>query len=514
MTKKTFLFFLLFISVSFLQPAFSQSAVLTWLNTPINANSSDRSICSFADGNEKYELRLQRAGLNQEAFIPILEIQKNGSDKIKSISVNLGAGKSNEPLQLASANYENGIIYVLLLGDVAPGVYNFYAAKLNKEGELKGDLKLLKIPANAGANKGTPYLVSANSGVGSGVFSLLLFAFGNETPETRSLVFNGSEKLALGVLAFNQKFEIINSEILTIQSKNEGIKINQIYLAAEGDLLLSVQTGIDKKAKSWLYHTHIYRLNSLKIEELSINPLSSKRILIKDRANELCIAWCEQNKVSDPVKIWVQQYEKGEFKKVREHSFILVNAEIEDLKLPLQGRNFDLIHLETKPEGVFIMGTFFEQKENKVKKGKVTMPDKRFEYYYSLIKLSSENQIKWFNFPIFIEKSAYSPALSWEDDRIYLVYNTHYKNLLPDAKSNILLLQKDVAKNACVVAQKISIFEGTISKETVFTQKEKLRLLTAYAEISGVKFNIDAITKQSAGDAYKNKVKNALITFK
>jgi hypothetical protein len=199
---------------------------------------------------------------------------------------------------------------------------------------------------------------------------------------------------------------------------------------------------------------------------------------------------------------------------VREHNFILVNAEIEDLKLPLQGRNFDLIHLETKPEGVFIMGTFFEQKENKVKKGKVTMPDKRFEYYYSLIKLSSENQIKWFNFPIFMEKSAYSPALSWEDDRIYLVYNTHYKNLLPDAKSNIMLLQKDVAKNACVVAQKISIFEGTINKETVFTQKEKLRLLTAYAEISGLKFNIDAITKQSAGDAYKNKVKNALITFK
>ena len=128
-----------------MQPAFSQNALLTWLDTPINLNSSDRSICSFTEGNEKYELRLQRAGLNLEAFIPILEIQKNGSDKIKFISVNLGAGKLNEPLQLASANYENGIIYVLLLGDVAPGVYNFYAAKINKDGELKGDLRLLKI---------------------------------------------------------------------------------------------------------------------------------------------------------------------------------------------------------------------------------------------------------------------------------------------------------------------------------------------------------------------------------
>jgi hypothetical protein len=514
MTKKITLFILLYIYFSSLQPAFSQNAILTWLNTPINLNSSDRSICSFTEGNEKYELRLQRAGLNLEAFIPILEIQKNGSDKIKFISVNLGAGKLNEPLQLASANYENGIIYVLLLGDVAPGVYNFYAAKINKEGELKGDLRLLKISGNEGNSRGTPYLVSSSVREVSGLFSLLLFAFGNETPETRSLVFNGTEKLELGVLAFNQKFEIINSDILTIQSKNEGIKINQIYLAAEGDLVLSVQTGVEKKAKYCLYHSHIYRLNTLKKEELSLSPTSFKRILIKDCANELCIAWCEQDEAADPVKIWVQQYEKGEFKKVREHSFGIENAEMEELKLPSRGKNFDILDLETKPEGVFVLGTFFEQKENSVRKGKGPLPNARFEYYYALIKLSSENQIKWFNFPIFMEKSAYSPSFSWIDDRIYLVYNTHYKNLLPDSKSNILLLQKDVAKNACVVAEKISIFEGSISKELIFTQKENLRLLTAYAEIFSRNFNIEAITKQSAGDANKNKVINALITFK
>jgi hypothetical protein len=514
MLKKIFISFSLLLSLISRQIAYSQNAVLTFLNNPINTNSNDRSICSFVDGNEFYELRLQKSGLNQEAFIPVLEIRKNGSDKIKSISVNLGAGKFNEQLQLASARYESGHIYLLLLGDVAPGVYNFYTGKLNKEGELKGNVNLLKMSNNAVNNKGTPYVVTSSFGVGSGVFSLLLFAFGAETPETRRLVFNGVEKLELGVLAFNQKFEMINSDILTIQSKSEGIKINQVYLAAEGDLLLSVQTGTEKKAKSWIYHTHIYRLNTLKKEELSLRPASTKRVLIKERANELCLAWCEQNEASDPVKIWVQQYEKGEFKKVREHNFNLAYSEREDLKLPSRGRNFDLIHLETKPEGVFIMGAFFEQKENTVKKGKIALPDTRYEYYYSLIKLSSENQVKWFNFPIFMEKSAYSPALSWEDDRIYLVYNTHYKNLIPDVKSNILLLQKDVAKNACVVAHKISIFEGTISREIVFTQKEKLRLLTAYAEISGINFNVEAITKQSAGDAYKNKVKNAMITFK
>lgn len=494
--------------------AYSQNAVLSWLNTPIYSISNDRSICSFEDGNEFFELRLQRAGLNQEAFIPILEIRKNGSDKIKTISVNLGAGKSDEPLQLASAKYDNGYIYVLLLGDVAPGVYNFYAGKLNKEGELKGDIKLLKMPNSAGVNKGTPYIVSSSVGEGTGVFSLLLFAFGTENHETRSLEFNGAEKLELGVLAFNQKFEMINSDILTIPSKNDRIKINHIYLAAEGDLLFSVQTGSEKKAKSWLYHTHIYRLNTLKKEELSLHPSSAKRVLIKDRSNELCIAWCEQKEASDPVKIWVKQYEKGEFNKIREHNFTLAYSEREDLKLPTRGRNFDLIHLETKAEGVFMMGAFFELKENPVKKGKIALPDTRLEYYYSLIKLSSENQVKWFNFPIFMEKSAFSPSWTWDNDRIFMVYNTHYKNLEPDVKSNVMLLAKEVAKNACVVAHKISIYEGTISREVVFTKKEKLRLLTAYAEVSEHSFKVEAITKQSAGEVNKNKVKNALITFK
>ena len=509
MRKLVLVLLLFFFVINILE---AQSMVnLQWL--PIDSKKTliqEKSLCNFQESDFNYQLKLDRSGFQSEEWLPILEITNLNNNKTKSILVNIGAGKKGERVSLASARYQDGNIYFIGIGNLAIGKNIFYAGKISKEGELKGSLKEIEVPLNNEKNKGVPFVIPGSFGNANSLFTALLFLPGENLAELSNLQFINTNKPEIGITILSDKMEPIQSKRIKFDVNEQTFNIQNCILSNEGDIVFITNTGLEKKSKTILFHTHVYKLNDLNKVVLNHNPKYGRQLLFAENISVFAFAFCTQEDESDKPLISLKVFEKGGFSLLKD---IQIIADPNELSLSKRQRNFDLKKLELTKLGALILGSFYEEKSGRSKKGQIPKPNMKFDNYYLMIHQTLDGNAIIQSIPVFTENGPFSPISNTYNGEFYMILNNHIKNNPMDKSSFTMLENKDVAKKGQAWAININIASGKLERELLVQTKEKIRLLTATGQIFNNEFAIHAAEKGSSNDMQKNILKTAKILF-
>ncbi len=482
-------------------------ASLQWLDlSKKNTGLQEQSLCTFEQNDLLYQLKLERSGFKLEEWLPMLEITNPDNNKTKSILINLGPGKRGERLSIAAARFNNGWIYFTSIGQVAAGKPFFYTGKINLEGELKGDLTEIQVPLNLPKNKGIPVVFSASEAGKNTPYTLLAFLPGDDFAALNQLTFHQANHPEIGVAVLSEKMELMDSRKITFEIEAEVLKLTNCLISIEGDIVFMANTGMEKKSTSYLFHTHIFKLNQVQKVKLKHHPIYNKQIVYAENPQVFAFAYSAQESYSDKPLIKIHVFEKGGFSLFKEME---VPVEKNELSLSRSQRNFDLKSLALHPEGMVLLGSFYELKAQKKNK---EFFDK-FENYYLCIQQSLNGSAIVHSIPVFCEYGWLSPSYELGSSQLRMVFNQHQSSLFEQEKTYKMLYLKDAQKKAKAVALTIAFSNAKMEHQVLVQPNEKIRLLTSSAILKEGEFLIEAIEKNTANGIKKNIVKVAQIKF-
>jgi hypothetical protein len=484
-----------------------QIANLQWFDLSKKYTAiQEQSLCSFEQNDLQYQLKLELSGFKLEEWLPILEITDPDNGKTKSTLINLGPGKRGERLRIAAARFSNGWIYFTAIGQVAIGKPFFYSGKLNTDGELKGDLTEIQVPLNIPKNKGIPYVFSSSEGGKNTPYTVLAFLPGEDFSELNQLTFLQAKNPEIGLAILSDRMELVDSRKITFDIASEVFKITNCLIAKEGDIVFITNTGNDKKALSYLFHTHIFKLNQVSKEKLEHHPIYNKQMVFAENPQVFAFAYSTQASSSDKPYIKIHVFEKGGFSKFKEME---VPVEKSELSLSRPQRNFDLKSMVLHPDGLVLLGSFYELKPQKKNKAAFD----KFENYYLCVQQSINGSAIVHSIPVFCEYGWFSPGYELGSSQLKMIFNQHQKTVIGQENSHQMLLQKDVAKKAKFTALTIQFSNAKMEHQVLVQSTEKLRLLSASAKQEKGGFLIEAIDKSTANTFKKNILKLAQINF-
>lgn len=455
-------------------------------NGPISTR--ERSLCSFTYEEKQYELKLQKSGLTLENQIAIIEEVESK----KAVRVKLGTGKQKENLEIAAANWFNNKLYVLLTGLLAPGKYTFYRASVGLDGEANGDLKELKVPLNNAASTGTPKVFQPNNGEGEPLFSLLAFFPSSDDEMAKTLTFSDVKNYQVGFLILNNKFEPQGSEEIQIDGKADQLKIKDIVMANEGDIMLATSLTHKKKTRAYVGLTHAFRLNKVSWLELVKQTEDNITIKLAQQGNRMAVAWCASNKSND-ASVFIKLFNKGGGEEINQYE---VKLNPDKMNLKNIGKYFALKEVYLRANGVFVLGAYYDQK--KEKKDKTSLQPK-IETFYSLTGIDFLNNQKETFLPVFSEYGSYSPSYYLGQNEFCFIYNTHKNNLSEGTNKYKVLGRTQINSSAVARLARIDIQNWSTQQFTLFQAKAKIRLITTYSVWETPYIWVDAISKEESG---------------